>query len=171
MHPGAPRAACESSHADARGVTGAFGGLTWNSGGVFSHPSAIMKLRKDGAPGKFYKTKNACRVYALPPIAKSAMDGAPSFIPCGSENPVTITPDRWRGRPVGSPGVLSLWRGRGTRQEQERGEGGAPASSAKQRTIAECMLSHPSQRARWMGHPAFPSELIGPEGVGPAAAG
>ena len=54
------------------------------------------------------------------------MDGALSFIPCVAENPVTITPDRWRGRPVGSPGALSLWRGWGARTYR-LGKGG-PAS-------------------------------------------
>jgi hypothetical protein len=38
--------------------------------------------------GKFNKTKNACGVSVIPPIAKSAMDGAPSFIYCASEKPV-----------------------------------------------------------------------------------
>jgi hypothetical protein len=30
--------------------------------------------------GKFNKAENACEIHAFPPIAKSAMDGAPSFI-------------------------------------------------------------------------------------------
>jgi hypothetical protein len=37
---------------------------------------------------KFNKTQDDRKVYAFPPIAKYAMDGAPSFIQCGSAEPV-----------------------------------------------------------------------------------
>jgi hypothetical protein len=49
-------------------------------------------------------------VHAFPPIAKSAMDGAPSFIHCGSEKPVD---DCYKNKDVARVGHLQnsgLWK-------------------------------------------------------------
>jgi hypothetical protein len=65
------------------------GGIRWF---MPAHPSHKDKdAARVGHPesSRFLLAQNpACEFSAFPPIAKNAMDGAPSFIRCGPEKPV-----------------------------------------------------------------------------------